>query len=752
MDLYLRVRLACHVDGLSQREAASRFGIARETVRKMLRHSEPPGYRRRQPPKRPKLAPFTDIIDRILEEDRTVHRKQHHTAKRIFERLRDEHGFTGKETIVKDYVRERRLRRREMFVPLSHPPGHAQADFGEADAIIAGVKYRAHFFVMTLPHSDACFVAAYPAATTEAWLDGHNRAFVFFGGVPQSILYDNDKCLVSRILSDGTRQRTRAFSGLQSHYLFEDRYGRPGKGNDKGNVEGVVGYARRNFMTPRPRFASWDAFNGHLEEQCRNRQGNVLRGHRESIGERFVRDREALKRPLPAPFDACDKQGTRVNSLSLVRYRTNDYSVPVAYGHQEVWIRGYVHEVVIGCGAGIIARHPRSYDREDMVFDPIHYLPLLEHKIGALDQAAPLAGWELPDAFPTLRRLLEARMGKAGKREYVQVLRLLETFDLEVLHGAVKDALRLGAIGYDAVKHPCAVPYRATPAQTRPGYLSLPASGQRGDHGRRQLYELVGWRRVMTDTPQVLLAHHLKTLKLPTFLREYDKLARQCATEGADHVRYLVRLTELELIDRERRMVERRIRQARFPAVKSLDSFDFKAIASLNKMLVLELARCEYAERRENIIALGNSGTGKTHIALGLGLAACQKGLSVGFLTAAALVHELMEARDEKRLLRLQKQLAKYHLLIIDELGFVPLSKTGAELLFEVFSQRYERGSILVTSNLPFDEWTEIFGSERLTGALLDRLTHHVHILEMNGESYRLNQSQKRRKSPKIPA
>ena len=253
----------------------------------------------------------------------------------------------------------------------------------------------------------------------------------------------------------------------------------------------------------------------------------------------------------------------------------------------------------------------------------------------------------------------------------------------------------------------------------------------------------------MTDTPQLLLAHHLKALRLPTFLREYDKLARQCAAEGVDHVRYLVRLAELELIDRERRMVERRIRLAKFPAVKSLDSFDFKAMPSLNKMMVLDLARCEYVERRENIIALGNSGTGKTHIALGLGLAACQKGLTVGFITAAALVHELMEARDEKRLLRFQKQLAKYKLLIIDELGFVPLSKTGAELLFEVFSQRYERGSTLLTSNLPFDEWTEVFGSERLTGALLDRLTHHVHILEMNGDSYRLNQSQKRRKSPK---
>jgi DNA replication protein DnaC len=240
----------------------------------------------------------------------------------------------------------------------------------------------------------------------------------------------------------------------------------------------------------------------------------------------------------------------------------------------------------------------------------------------------------------------------------------------------------------------------------------------------------------MSDTPQLLLAHHLKALKLPTFLREYDKLAQQCAAEGVDHPRYLLRLAELELIDRERRMVERRIKEARFPTVKSLDSFDFTAIPSLNKTLVLELARSEYLARRENVIAVGNSGTGKTHIALGLGLAACQKGLSVGFVTAAALVHELVEARDEKRLLRLQRQLAAHKLLIIDELGYVPLSTTGAELLFEVFSQRYERGSALVTSNLPFDEWTGVFGSERLTGALLDRLTHHVHILEMNGDSY----------------
>jgi DNA replication protein DnaC len=250
------------------------------------------------------------------------------------------------------------------------------------------------------------------------------------------------------------------------------------------------------------------------------------------------------------------------------------------------------------------------------------------------------------------------------------------------------------------------------------------------------------------DTPQLLLEHHLKQLRLPTFLREYDKVARQCAVEQADYPGYLLRMAELELLERERRAIERRIRQAKFPVVKTMDSFDFLAIPSLNKTMVLELARCEFLTRRENVLLLGNSGTGKSHIALALGLAACQRGHRVRFTIAAALVSELIEARDERKLLRFQKQIAAYELLIVDELGFVPLSKTGAELLFEMLSQRYERGSTLITSNLPFAEWTEVLGSERLTGALLDRLTHHVHILEMNGDSYRLKQSHRKREPP----
>lgn len=438
---------------MSQRQAAKHFNLSRDTVAKMLSFSVPPGYRRQAEIKRPKLDAFVGIIDSILKADRTAPRKQRHTAKRIYERLKDEFGFTGGYTIVKDYVRDHERRHREMFVPLAHPPGHAQADFGEALVVIGGVERQAHFFVLDLPHSDAPFVRAYPAAVAEAWMDGHVHAFAFFGRKPLSILYDNDRCLVSKILADGTRKRASLFSALLSHYVIVDRYGRPGKGNDKGNVEGLVGYSRRNFMVPIPRFATWDELNAYLEEQCRLRQNDRLRGESETIGERLQRDLAAM-RELPAtPFEACDQASLQVSSQSLVRYKTNDYSVPVAFGHQDVWVRGYVGEVVIGCRGEIIARHPRLYEREDVSFDPLHYLPLIERKLNALDQAAPLQGWELPDVFATLRRLIEARMGKHGKREYVQVLRLLETFELVEVTAAVSQALALGAIGFDAVKH-----------------------------------------------------------------------------------------------------------------------------------------------------------------------------------------------------------------------------------------------------------------------------------------------------------
>ena len=450
---------------------------------------------------------------------------------------------------------------------------------------------KAHYFVIDLPHSDESYVRAFPVETTEAFLEGQVEAFRYWGGVPRRILYDNTTLAVARILGDGRRQKTQAFSELQSHYLFAERFGRPGKGNDKGKVENLVKVARRSFFVPRPRFPSWAALNVWLEEQCRKRRERRQRGHRETIGERFERDRQALLALPAAAYETCETRPGRVTSLSLVRYHSNDYSVPTEYGHRQVLIKGYVDKVVICAGSEEIARHRRSYGREGLIFHPLHYLALLERKTGALEQAAPLEGWQLPEEFAALRRRLEARLGKAGAREYVQVLRLLEE---------------------------------------RSGGLS--GAGGRGS-------------RVMAK-PKVLLEAQLKALRLPTFRREYDKVARQCAAEGLDCPRYLLRLSELELLDREQRATERRIKTAKFPVLKSLETFEFRSIPSLNESLVLELAQSEYLDRRENVLALGNSGTGKTHLALALGLAACQKGYRVRFTTAPALVHELLEARD----------------------------------------------------------------------------------------------------------
>lgn len=452
VEVYAAVRRFVFVEGHSRREAARVFGLSRETVLKMCRFSLPPGYTRKEPATKPKLGLLLPVIDAILEADRMVPVKQRHTAKRIFERLRDEHGFGGGYTVVKDYVRICRARGRETFVPLAHPPGHGQVDFGEAVAIIGGVRQKIHFFCMDLPQSDAGFVKAYPRETTEAFLDGHVSAFAFFGGVALSLLYDNLKIAVAKICGDGKREPTRAFTELLSHYLFADRFGRPGKGNDKGKVEGLVKFSRANFMVPIPVAASYEELNAMLAARCRARQGDRAGQHAETIGERLVADTAAL-RPLPAtPLEPCEKRAGRVSSTALVRYRTNDYSVPTRFGFQDVIVKGFVDEVVILCGGKEIARHPRSYAEGAFIADPLHYLALIETKPNALDQAAALQGWDLPEVFQHLRHLLEARMGNRGKREFIQVLRLMEAMPQEVVTFAVTQAIHLGAAGFDAIK------------------------------------------------------------------------------------------------------------------------------------------------------------------------------------------------------------------------------------------------------------------------------------------------------------
>ena len=398
--------------------------------------------------RRPKLEGFTGIIEAILEADADpdVPRKQRHTAYRIFERLRGEHGFTGGYTIVKDHVRACRQSTREAFVPLHHPPGHAQVDFGEAVAVVRGRREKVAFFCLILPHSDVWFVQVYPRETTEAFLDGHVSAFAFLGGVPRSVLYDNTTLAVARILGEGERVRTRAFTHLQSHFLFRDRFGRPGKGNDKGKVEALVKTARRKFLVPIPKVHDLDALNERLLARCLERLDALEASDKAAA---LLADLDALRDLPAAPFEACEHVPGQVSSTALVRY----YSAPAVHAHKKVTVKGYVDRVEIALGAEIVARHRRSYVRGDVMYDPLHYLSLLERKPGALDQAAPLRGWKLDPAFDVLRRLLEARFGPRGKREYIQVLRLLEDFPENQVRAAVEDAVRRRLIGFDAVKH-----------------------------------------------------------------------------------------------------------------------------------------------------------------------------------------------------------------------------------------------------------------------------------------------------------
>ncbi len=452
MQLWTEIRRRVLTEGLSKRQACREYGLHWHTLTKILAHSEPPGYRQtRQRPKR-KLEPFLPIIHEILKQDRDAPRKQRHTAKRIFDRLRAEHGYDGGYTIVKDAVRAWRHRHAEVFVPLVHPPGEAQVDFGHAHVILDGEEVKVAVFVMTLMYSDAVFCCVFPRECSETFLEGHRRAFEFFGGVPKRISYDNTKTAVAKIIGKRKRELTRDFLRLQSHYLFDCHFCLVRRPNEKGQVEGLVGYTRRNFLVPVPRVHSLESLNADLEQQCRNDLQRRLRGQTATKAVLLEEERSALLALPKQRFEARRIVGCRADSLSLVRFDRNSYSVPTAYAHQNVTVIGGIEQLRIVCRDQLVATHPRCWGREHVQFDPRHYLALLERKPGALDFARPLEGWQLPRCFDILRRRLEAELDHQGTREYIKILRLLEKATIPQLADAIEQCLAINALSVDAVR------------------------------------------------------------------------------------------------------------------------------------------------------------------------------------------------------------------------------------------------------------------------------------------------------------
>jgi transposase len=369
MDHWAEIRRRVLTEEISKREACRRYGLHRLTLKKILAHEEPPGYRRVAPPRRPTIEPVLPVIRQILDDDTTAPKKQRHTARRIWQRLKDEHGFTGGYTAVKDAVREMKVGRKEVFLPLAHPPGEGQVDYGFAEAVVAGVPTKIALFVMSRPYADAVFVRAYPRECSETFLDGHVRAFGFFAGVPRRVAYDNTKTAVATILGSRDREVTREFARLKSHHLFESHFGLVRRPNEKGHVERLVEYARSNVLVPVPNVPSLDALNARLEEACRRDQDRSVRGKSGTVAALLADDRAAF-RPIPArPFEARRVTEVGADSLSLVRFDTNAYAVPTRYAHRTRTVIGTVAEVRIALEDRLVTRHPRTWDRGPSVHD-----------------------------------------------------------------------------------------------------------------------------------------------------------------------------------------------------------------------------------------------------------------------------------------------------------------------------------------------------------------------------------------------
>lgn len=451
MEKWIEIRRRVLSGEISKRTACQEYEIHWDTLQKILTHTEPPGYRLTKR-RTSKLDPFLPIIEEILKGDRQVHRKQRHTAHRIFERLRDEHGYEGGETIVKDAVRALKQRNKEVFLPLSHRPGEAQVDFGFADVWLDGEKTQVALFVMTLPYSGAIYVQAFPRECTESFLEGHVRAFAFFGGVPTRISYDNSKIAVAKIVGSRERSVTTEFLRLKSHFLFADHFCLVRRANEKGHVERLLDFGRSNFLVPVPRIDSLETLNRQLEESCRKDLLRRPRG-KPAPKEELLCEERSMLRPLPQQaFEACRLGQAKADALSQVRFDGNSYSVPTQYAYREITIVATVDEVRLVFADQLIARHRRHWGKEQFFLDPVHYLALLERKPGGFDHARPLEDWELPVCFGILRRRLEAELGGMGTREFIKVLRLLERHSLLALKHAVQYGLEIGATSADAVR------------------------------------------------------------------------------------------------------------------------------------------------------------------------------------------------------------------------------------------------------------------------------------------------------------